>query len=388
VKDADKDLILDELRDGWEGFLYTTPESLRGKELSSALKGKVKLAVIDEAHCALRERGFRYSYAKLGKTLDSIGPETRYACTATLPPHDRAELIHALNLDGPEQILSPISRSNLRFRITQRHDDTLTDILIRHDGEAGIVFAATVRTAETIHERLCSQGWPVALYHGRLKPKEKTEAQQAFMAGDLPVMIATDSFLLGIDHPHIRHITHFDYPKSPEDWMQSAGRAGRDGEPSMIYGCFRGSDEGKRSRAFLLRSSYPCVGKLRSVWDYIASRPFTDETQQVIGERALGREGRYGAGQMLTTLKRFGLVDTSIHPEDKRRRIYRAQGDFDAVDWRPYQREAADTFARFDALCEIVRNPEGDLPGAIDEYFAESIDLELSEHGDYPASWD
>lgn len=85
IKDKAKDAILEQLYADWRGFLYTTPESLANRELSNALRNRVWLAAVDEAHSVLRDRAYRPKYAKLGKMLDRIAPAVRMACTPRFP---------------------------------------------------------------------------------------------------------------------------------------------------------------------------------------------------------------------------------------------------------------------------------------------------------------
>lgn len=374
VKDTYKDETLRLVDGGWQGFVITTPESLKGRELSTALQGRVKLAVVDEAHCCLRERGFRVSYAWLGRTLDRIEPAQRYACTATLPAEDRTALVKVLHLDDPAVISLPVSRSNLSIRIVDRSPWKLTEILNAHRGQAGIVFTATVRLAAKLHAEMTSQGRHVALYHGRLGAKAKKAAQAAFMSGETPVAIATDAFLLGIDKADLRFIVHYDHPKSVEDWCQGFGRAGRDGGPAAVYGCFRGSSEGRASRQFLLAATYPPMTDLRAIWEYLIQAPHRDQTQHEIGETVLGRNGKYSIGTILSTLERFHLAAADPHPSDKRRRLYRGRGDFEAVDWGPYLREGRLARKRFEEFCRLVTLPDDQIPAAIDAYFDHQLE--------------
>lgn len=369
VRDDYKAETVKLLESGWRGFLYTTPESLKGKALSEAVTDRVNLAVVDEAHCCLRERGFRVCYAWLGGLLDTIAPAVRLACTATLPTRDREYLIQSLHLEDPVEITLPVARSNLQISVIEHSEYTLAGILNQHNGEAGIIFCATVRCAEKLHARLESQGRSVTLYHGRLSAKDKKQAQAEFMSGERPVAVVTDAFLLGIDKADLRFVAHYDHPKSIEDWVQGFGRAGRDGLPAWVYGCFRGSAEGRESRCFLIDSTFPPTEDLQMVWEYLLSAPGRSETQTAIGEKVLGKRGKYSGPAILTTLQRHGLVVADPCTEDLRKRICRARGDFDRTDWSRYRAECAETCNRFDQLCELVELPDDAIPGEIARYF-------------------
>ena len=376
VSEDDKIETCDLLNAGWQGFLYSTPESLKNPRLANHLTGRVNLTVIDEAHSCLTERGFRISYGYLGKMLDRIQPQARIACTATLPTADLGRLIHTLNLTNPHVIIISIARSNLEIRIVERGPLSLANILNRHTGQSGMIFTATVAAGTKLHETLLSQGRSVVIYHGRLTPGEKKQAQTDFMSGERPIAVATDAFILGIDKANIRFVVHYDFPKSVQDWCQGFGRCGRDGLTASVYGCFRGGTaaEGRANRAFLIRSTFPPTCDLCAVWNYLFSAPFRDESQSAIGEHALGKSGKYSGPAILTTLQRHGLAKADPHPEDGRRRLYRACGDFDRTDWSSYEQECARADQQFNDLGRIVKMPDSKIASAIDEYFATEDD--------------
>ena len=257
----------------------------------------------------------------------------------------------------------------MAIKIIERDPSVLASIMNQHRGQAGVVFCATVRTADKLHAEMRSQGRAVTLYHGRLKPKEKIASQRAFMSGECPVAVVTDAFLLGIDKADVRFTVHYDYPKSIDDWVQGFGRAGRDGLPSGVFGCFEGSTQGKDTRRFLIGATYPLVDELERVWEYLIAAPFRAETQSEIGEKALGGGGKYKGPAALAALQRHNLAAADKHPKDGRKRVYRGCGDFASTDWSRYVRERADAFARFDQLCDLVALPDAEIPAAIDEYF-------------------
>ena len=107
---------------------------------------------------------------------------------------------------------------------------------------AGIVYVPTRRAAEELAQRLVDAGHRAAHYHGGLAAAVRTRRHEEFLAGDIPVMVATSAFGMGIDKPDIRWVVHLALPDSPDSYLQEIGRAGRDGAPARTVLLYRAED--------------------------------------------------------------------------------------------------------------------------------------------------
>ncbi|WP_171232776.1 RecQ family ATP-dependent DNA helicase [Ruegeria sp. HKCCA4812] len=249
---------LDKVRLGDAAILLISPEQLRSTTVRSALaQREVGLWVLDEAHCVSKwGHDFRPDYRYVSRFIkENSGdePAAVLCLTATAKP-DVVEDIrsHFKERLGSELALidGGASRSNLRFQVlpTQRATkmadilDTIEAQLPREGVSGAVVYCATRNATERVAEFLKQQGISAERYHAGLSPDEKREIQEDFRVGNLRVIAATNAFGMGVDKPDIRLVVHGDVPGSLENYLQEAGRAGRDREPANCVLLFNTED--------------------------------------------------------------------------------------------------------------------------------------------------
>ena len=270
----------DEIARGIAQLIYVTPERLENREFLQMLKdaGGISLLVVDEAHCISQwGHDFRPAYLGIGDARKTLGMPPVLALTATATEEVVKEIRENLHATDAKIINTGIERDNLHFSVhpTVNNEAKLariTAMLDKEDG-TGILYTASVRSANELHDWLRERGIAVGHYHGQMRARERKQVQDEFMRGEHKVMIATKAFGLGIDKPDIRFVYHYEFPDSLETYYQEAGRAGRDGLPSRAVLLYRLED--KRIQSFFLGGRYPKVKDLRAVLDALAGRALT-----------------------------------------------------------------------------------------------------------------
>ena len=235
---------------GESKFIFLAPEQLRKQETRERLEqAGIALFVVDEAHC-ISEWGhdFRPDYLQLGPVIEGLGHPVVLAMTATASAAVREEISERLRLRKPKVLVHGFDRPNIYLRVDhfEKKEEKLEKLIQRVNwaDKPGIVYVATRSNAEEIMRLLAEEGVKALFYHGGLKPIERHEIQEQFMAGEADVIVATNAFGMGIDKADVRFVYHFDVSDSLDSYYQEIGRAGRDGEKAEAVLFFRQEDMG------------------------------------------------------------------------------------------------------------------------------------------------
>ena len=275
---------IQQVADGMANLLYIAPEMLRSKTIERLLLSRnVVRFVIDEAHCfSAWGHDFRVDYLYIGdfirelqkkKHLDQPIAVSCFTATAKqkvisdICDYFRAKLGLELKV-----FAANAERKNLRYSVL--HADTpeekynlLRSLILGHNCPSIVYVSRTHRTRE-LAQHLVSDGIRALPFNGKMEAAEKVKNQNAFMSGNAQVIVATSAFGMGVDKKDVGLVVHYNISDSLENYVQEAGRAGRD--PEMQAECFvLFADSDLDKHFILLNQTKLSISEIQQVWKAI-----------------------------------------------------------------------------------------------------------------------
>lgn len=272
------------VENGSASILYISPESLRSKSIERLLLGRnVVRFVIDEAHCfSSWGQDFRVDYLYIGdfikalqekKNLETGIPVSCFTATAkqNVIQDIKDYFQEKLSLQL-ETFSSKASRNNLSYKVIPKDNDEDKYDALRNliDGKncPTIIYVSRTRRTYQIAERLSNDGYLAKPYHGKMDKQEKSENQDAFIRGDVDIMVATSAFGMGVDKKDVGMVIHYELSDSLENYVQEAGRAGRD--ENITADCYVLFNEEDLSKHFILLNQTKLnIKEIQQIWKAI-----------------------------------------------------------------------------------------------------------------------
>ena len=228
--------LFDNLKFGKYKFLYLSPERLQSDLVIQKIKEiNINLIAVDEAHC-ISEWGhdFRPSYRLIYKVRDLLPTINMIALTATATKKVVDDIIENLNLSKTSIFKKSFYRNNLAYQIIKNENKLgKLEQIFKKNPFPTIIYVNSRKKTEDISNFINAKGYLSTFYHGGMTNESKTIAFDSWMNEDRLIMVATNAFGMGIDKPNVKVVIHLDLPASIENYVQEAGRAGRNGEKSF-----------------------------------------------------------------------------------------------------------------------------------------------------------
>ena len=269
------------VQNGEASLLYIAPEMLRSKTIEKILLARhVVRFVIDEAHCfSSWGQDFRVDYLYIGKFIKEYQKKKKcknpipVSCfTATAKQKVVQDICdyfkQTLDLDW-ELFASSASRTNLRYSVIYAETDEDKYIKLRHlvsDTDCPtIVYVSRTKRTKDLAVRLSRDGFKALPFNGKMDSDEKIANQDAFMNDQVRIIVATSAFGMGVDKKDVGLVIHYDISDSLENYVQEAGRAGRD--PQLDAKCYvLYSDNDLDKHFILLNQTKLSISEIQQVW--------------------------------------------------------------------------------------------------------------------------
>lgn len=274
-------LYMQRVQDGDASLLYIAPEMLRSKTIERLLLSRnVVRFVIDEAHCfSSWGQDFRVDYLYIGKFISQYQQKKQcphpipVSCfTATAKQKVIQDICdyfkQSLNIDL-QLFASSAARTNLQYSVIHADSDeekyNLLRTLVAESACPTIIYVSRTRRSIELAAKLTRDGYEALPFNGKMDSDQKVANQDAFMNDKVSIIVATSAFGMGVDKKDVGLVIHYDISDSLENYIQEAGRAGRD--PQLNARCFvLYSDHDLDKHFILLNQTKLSISEIQQVW--------------------------------------------------------------------------------------------------------------------------
>ncbi|AHF67964.1 ATP-dependent DNA helicase, RecQ family [Pseudomonas cichorii JBC1] len=236
--------VLEKIQLGDVGILLVSPEQFRNIAFRRAISQRqVGAWIFDEAHCLSKwGADFRPDYLYVSRFIKQFTGDGQLAAIGCFTATAKPDVLEDIEQHFQEQLgitfkrfIGTHERTNLHFEVLpctrsekRHHTQALLEEELGGSEGGAVIFVSSRKGAEELADFLIGHGWACKHFHAGLEPHDKKDIQDAFKDGELKIIVATNAFGMGVDKSDIRLVVHADIPGSLENYLQEAGRAGRD----------------------------------------------------------------------------------------------------------------------------------------------------------------
>ncbi|MDR5587258.1 DNA helicase RecQ [Clostridium aquiflavi] len=334
ISSSEENQVIENIKSGQCKILYIAPERLESLNFLNVISEcSISQIAIDEAHCISQwGHDFRTSYTKVSGFIKLLKKRPIItAFTATASEEVREDIIRLLNLNKPKIFITGFDRENLLINVIKSGDKKLYlhNYINNNKESSGVIYAATRKEVDKIHEELNHNGFSVTKYHAGLSENDRKQNQEDFIYDRSNIMVATNAFGMGIDKPNIRFVVHYNMPKNIEGYYQEIGRAGRDGEKSECILLF--SPQDVQIQKYLIEQSIENIDrknnqykKLNEMTDFV----YSNECYRKYILDYFGEIYDHNCNNCSNCLNEGELVDKTIDAQKVLSCIYRMKNKF------------------------------------------------------------
>jgi superfamily II DNA/RNA helicase len=234
------------LKTGVEVLVATPGRLLDHIEQNTLQLNQVQMLILDEADRML-DMGFMPDLKRILALLPKQRQNLMFSATFSNEIKKLADDF----LTKPQLI--EVARSNATndnvtqkvYQVAQSDKEALLIQLLKEaDAKQVIVFTKTKLTASRLSRSLVREGIAADAIHGDKNQQERIKALDAFKAGTVTALIATDVAARGLDISELPMVINYEIPSAPEDYVHRIGRTGRAGASGVAIS-FVSDDEEK-----------------------------------------------------------------------------------------------------------------------------------------------
>lgn len=264
----EEDVILNEVVEGKYDFLYISPERLKNRMFKARFNDMpINLVVVDECHCISQwGHDFRPAYRNIIEVRD-YNPELQIvAFTATATAQVQVDIKDLLKIKDENVFKSSTYRENLIYSVdkTENKIGRIKERCLQNQSDTGIVYVRNRKATVKLAKQLVEAGVSAKPYHAGLDYEIKRDTQDEWQNDKIQVVVATNAFGMGIDKPDVRFVIHFEMSPTLEEYIQEAGRGGRDGNLAEAILLYSEADKEKKEKD--LEKSFPSKDVINQVY--------------------------------------------------------------------------------------------------------------------------